>query len=93
MRPTLESKLLNFCQFSSLEKTMDMHHKFSGRTHVLGESCTDGDRDGRDNFYFISLYIFILNHVDVCPIKNLNEREKKASDDSLCLTGLHRSDR
>lgn len=44
-------------------------------------------------FYFISLYIFILNHVDVCPIKNLNEREKKASDDSLCLTGLHRPDR
>ena len=36
------SKLLNSFVFSSL-KDIGHTHRFSGRTHILGEDCTDGD--------------------------------------------------
>ena len=54
--------------FSSL-KASDMHKIFFERTPVFGEDCTDGDQDGRDAFYFTSLYISSLNPVDVWPVK------------------------
>lgn len=49
----------------------------------------DYNWDGRDAFHFIFLYVFMFNHVDLCPTKkNFKKRQMKIIYTLQDYTGL-----